>query len=181
MPLAQQFAEDNQGRRFPDVQADRRISFSSILTFFEDADRQRRLIESERDHDRPALAGVIRELEARPDVHLFFLDHDGHTTTRFRQAVGVIVRIVMESRGWRTTGRKGSLGVRVNVPPRTARAGAYHNTGGLALWFTRAERYELPTGMPYRPVAERAQEIEANAMRQPHEVQTVEDVQEQGA
>jgi hypothetical protein len=70
------------------------------------------------------------------------------------------VRIVMENHGWRTTGRKGSLGVRASVPPRTTRAGAYHNTGGLALWFTRAERYEPLTGMLYRSVAERAREIE---------------------
>jgi hypothetical protein len=107
------------------------------------------------------LAGVVRELEARPDVHQFFFSHDGHKTTRLRQAVGVIVRIVMEGRGWRTTGRKGSLGVRTNVTPRTTTAGAYHNTGGLALWFTRAERYELPNGMPYQSVAERAQMVEA--------------------
>jgi hypothetical protein len=96
---------------------------------------------------------------------------------RFRQAVGVAVRILMESHGWRTTGRKGSLGVRASVPPRTARAGAYHNTGGLALWFTRAERYELSTGMPFRPVAERAQEIEAAAARNGQEELTREGAQ----
>jgi hypothetical protein len=164
MALTETFALDQQGRRYADVLADNRISFRSILSFFDAPDRQRRMIESELHHDRPALAGVVRELEARPDVHQFFLTHDGHTTTRFRQAVGVVVRIVMEAHGWKTTGRKGSLGVRVNVPARTTRAGAYHNTGGLALWFTRAERYELSTGMPYRPVAERAQEIEAVAV-----------------
>lgn len=160
MPLLERFAEDNQGRRFTDVLSDTRISFAEILRFFDDPDRQRRMIESELHHDRPALAGVVRELEARPEVHRFFLDNDGHTTTRLRQAVGVVVRIIMEGHGWRTTGRKGSLGVRASVPARTATAGAYHNTGGLALWFTRAERYELPGGMPFRPVAERAQEIE---------------------
>lgn len=163
MPLAQDFAQDHQGRRFADVLADTRISFQSILAFLGDPQRQQRLVDSELHHDRPALAGVVRELEARPDVQRFFLTNDGHTTTRFRQAVGVAVRIIMEAHGWRTTGKKGSVGVRANVPPRTALAGAYHNTGGLALWFTRAERYELPTGMPYRSVAEQAQEIEAAA------------------
>ena len=81
-------------------------------------------------------------------------------TTRFRQAVGVVVRIIMEAHGWKTTGRKGSLGVRVKVPIRTPTAGASHNTGGLAVWFTRAERYELVAGSPYRSVEERAAEIE---------------------
>jgi hypothetical protein len=117
------------------------------------------MIESELDHDRPALAGVVQELEHRDDVDHFFRANNGHVTTRFRQAIGVVVRIIMESHGWKTTGRKGSLGVRAKVPPRTAVAGAYHNTGGLALWFTRAERYERVAGMPYRSVVERAADI----------------------
>jgi hypothetical protein len=161
MPLAEQFATDHQGRRFVDVLNDQRISFPAILAFFSDGDVQRRMVESEIHHDRPALAGVVRELEKRLDVHQFFLSNDAHTTTRFRQAVGVVVRIIMENHGWRTTGCKGSLGVRAKVAPRTTRAGAYHNTGGLSLWLTRAERYELPNGMPYRSVPARAQDIEA--------------------
>lgn len=161
MPLAQQFAQDRQGRRFADVLSDARISFPAILAFFNDPQRQRRLIESELHHDRPALAGVICELEHRQDVEQFFRTNDGHVTTRFRQAIGVVVRIIMESHGWKTTGRKGSLGVRAKVPSRTTTAGAYHNTGGLAVWFTRAERYQLAVGSPFRSVEERAGEIEA--------------------
>ncbi len=160
MTLAQQFAQDRQGRRFADVLSGTRISFPAILDFFDHSDRQRRLVESELHHDRPALAGVVRELEHRRDVDQFFRTNDGHVTTRFRQAIGVVVRIIMESHGWKTTGRKGSLGVRVKGPTRTATTGADHNTGGLALWFTRAERYELVAGMPYRSVEKRAAEIE---------------------
>ena len=159
MPLAQQFARDRQGRRFADVLNDARIPFPAILAFFNDPQRQRRLVESELHHDRPALAGVVRELEHRQDVDRFFRTNGGHMTTRFRQAVGVVVRIVMESHGWKTTGRKGSLGVRVRVPARSPPAGADPNTGGLALWFTRAERYELVAGTPYRTVGKRAAEI----------------------
>jgi hypothetical protein len=161
MPLAQQFAQDRQGRRFADLLRDPRISFPAILAFFDHPDRQRRLIESELHHDRPALGGVVRELEHRQDVDRFFRTNDGHVTTRFRQAVGVVVRVIMESHGWKTTGRKGSLGVRVKGPSRTTTAGASHNTGGLAVWFTRAERYELVAGSPFRSVEERADEIEA--------------------
>ena len=36
MPLAQQFAQDRQGRRFADVLNDVRISFPAILAFFND-------------------------------------------------------------------------------------------------------------------------------------------------
>jgi hypothetical protein len=77
------------------------------------------------------------------------------------------VRIIMEAKGWKTTGRKGSLGVRTSATPRSTTAGAYHNTGGLALWFTRGERYELPNGMPFRSVVVRAQEVEALIARRP--------------
>lgn len=143
MTLTNQFRLDSQGRRFTDVMQDPRIDFDIVLDFLSDPARQRRMIESEIHHDRPPLAGVVRELESYPEVRAFFENHDGHTTRRFRQAVGVVVRIIMNNHGWHTTGRKGSLGKRVSVPPRTTTPGAYHNEGGLAQWFTRAERYEL--------------------------------------
>ena len=161
MTLAETFANDIQGRRFTDVANDPRLKFDLILDFFDDPARQQRMIDSELHHDRSPLAGVIRELENRDDVHGFFLANEASTTTRFRQAVGVIVRIVMEHRGWRKTGRKGSLGVRVDTAKRASGVGAYRNTGGLSLWFTRGERYVLTSGMPFRTVAQRAQEVEA--------------------
>ena len=68
MPLEQQFAKDRHGRRFADVLSDSRIPFPAILAFSDDPERQRRLVESELHHDRPALAGVICEFEHRRDV-----------------------------------------------------------------------------------------------------------------
>ncbi len=159
MRLAEQFAQDRQGRRYADVVKDARISFPAILAFFDDPDRQRRMVESELHHDRPAFAGVVRELELRDDLNEFFGTNPGHVTTRFRQAVGVVVRIVMESKGWRTTGRKGSVGVRAKPDSKITMEGAMNNTGGLSVWFTRAERYEPITGLPFRSVEERAKDI----------------------
>jgi len=141
MSLTTEFTHDHQGRKFSDVMNDPRISFNAVLVFFDAPERQQRMLESELHHDRPALAGVVKELEALPAVQAFLANYDGHTTTRFRQAVGVVVRIVMEKHGWRTTGRKGSLGTRKAVAPGTTTPGAYRNSGGLATWFTRAERY----------------------------------------
>ncbi len=63
--------------------------------------------------------------------------------------------MIMEGRGWRKTGRKGSLGVRAKISGHTSRPGSYHNTGGLAFWFLRAERYERPNGIPFRSVRQR--------------------------
>ena len=81
---------------------------------------------------------------------------------RLRQAIGVVVRIIMESRGWQKTGRKGSLGVRAGSnPPQPS-----HNTGGLAFWFIRAERYVLAEGMPYKSVRERCKKLGYSVPRQ---------------
>ncbi len=139
------FLNDKQGKTFSDVTNDTRINFQKVIAFFVHPDRIRRLIESEIDHDRPPLAGLIIEFEMQPYVDNFLRLEDGHNTTRFRQAVGVLIRIIMVNNlGWSKTGKKGSLGKRAQVPPRTTTPGAYHNVKGLAIWFTRAERYEPP-------------------------------------
>jgi hypothetical protein len=159
----QEFQKDVQGRRFADVLNNPSQPLDEVLAFFSNEDRQRRMEESELYHDRPPLAGVVRELEARPAIDRFLGSQHPHSTKRLRQAVGVVVRMIMERRGWRKTGRKGSLGVRAKVAPHSSRPGAYHNTGGLAFWFLRAERYERAEGMPFRSVRQRRRELESQA------------------
>ena len=73
--------------------------------------------------------------------------------------------MIMEGRGWQKTGRKGSLGVRAAVSGPTSRPGTYHNTGGLAFWFLRAERYERKDGMPYRSVRQRGRTHDAGSSK----------------
>ena len=155
------FLEDPQGKTFVDVVNDPDQPFGIVLDFFDDADRQRRMEESELHHDRAPLAGVVRELESQPDINQFLAAVQTRRNTRFRQAVGVLVRIIMERRGWRKTGRKGSLGVRASRAEQTPA----HNTGGLAFWFLRCERYERNEGMPFLSVRERAQEFESATPR----------------
>jgi hypothetical protein len=162
----QLFLEDRQGRTFADVLNDAEQPFDQVLAFFNDSGRQRRMEESELHHNRPPLAGVVRELEAQLDVDRFLASQHPRRTKRLRQAVGVAVRIIMERRGWRKTGKKGSLGVRAVREPRVATPGAYHNTGGLAFWFLRAERYERPEGMPYPTVRSRRNEFETPPERE---------------
>lgn len=149
------FLEDRQGRTFVDVLNGRQQPFDEILEFFNDPDRQRRMEESELHHDRPPLAGVVRELESLPDIDRFLALQHPRRAKRLRQAVGVVVRILMERRGWQTTGKKGSLGVRAVRAVHSTSPGSYHNTGGLAFWFLRAERYRRPEGMPYQSVRAR--------------------------
>ena len=148
------FLEDRQGAKFADVVNDPEQPFDSVLAFFDDASRQRRMEDSELHHDRAPLAGVVRELESKPDIDRFLTGVHARRSTRLRQAIGVLVRMIMERRGWQKTGKKGSLGVRAAQATGTPS----HNTGGLAFWFIRAERYERAEGMPFRSVKERCQE-----------------------
>ena len=160
------FLEDRQGRTFADVLNDGAQPFDEILAFFNDKDRQRRMEESEIHHNRPALAGVVRELESLGPVDQFLGAQHPRRTKRLRQVVGVLVRMIMEGRGWQKTGRKGSLGVRATVSGPTSRPGTYHNTGGLAFWFLRAERYERKDGMPYRSVRQRGRTHDAGSSKE---------------
>lgn len=146
MPTRSEFLADTQGRRFADVFGDPRYNFDQVLTFLDDPARRRRMEEAETIHGRPALAGVVGELEALPDIDAFFQGEDAHKTYRFRQAVGVAVRIVMEELGWSRTGVKGSLGRRAKVSAGTTTPGAYRNLSGPSKWFNKAEHYRIPDG-----------------------------------
>lgn len=157
------FLEDNQGRTFSDVVNDPEQSFTAVLEFFNDNNRQRRMKESEIHHDRPPMAGVVREFESHPAINRSLADIHTQRSMRLRQAVGVMVRMIMEASGWQKTGRKGSLGVRRASGKRST---PNHNTGGLALWFIRAERYKRTEGMPYQSVRERCQDLETTVPKQ---------------
>lgn len=159
----EEFLQDRQGRTYADVVNDPEQPFAEVLTFFNDRNRQRRMEESELHHDRAPLAGVVRELESEPSINRFLAIEHPRRTQRLRQVIGVVVRMVMERRGWRRTGRKGSLGVRAQVRRGSVRPGAYHNTGGLAFWFLRAERYEREEGMPFQSVRAQCKELEESA------------------
>lgn len=149
------FLKDRQGKTFSDVVNDEKQPFHVVLEFFHLPARQQRMEDAELHHDRAPLAGVVRELEAQPEIDRFLGRAHIRRNTRFRQAIGVLIRMIMEKRGWKKTGRKGSLGVRAaGVAGKPA-----HNKGGLAFWFIRAERYELPEGMPYRSVKERCKKV----------------------
>ena len=159
----EEFLSDRHGKTFADVLNDPDTPFDHVLEFFNDAGRQQRMEDSEVHHDRAPLAGVVRELEAQPPVSRFFATPHGRSSARLRQAIGVLVRMIMQRRGWRRTGKKGSLGV-----PGSPKSGTpHHNTGGLSLWFIRAERYEREAGMPFRSVRERCMEFERTGPADP--------------
>jgi len=156
------YLEDRQGRTFADVVNDSEQPFDEVLAFFRDKGRQQRMDDAEIHHDRAPLAGVVRELESQPAINKYFVGVHARETQRLRQAIGVLVRMIMERRGWKKTGKKGSLGVRAESSSQLPA----HNTGGLSLWFVRAERYQLEESMPYRSVSQRSRELEATVANQ---------------
>jgi hypothetical protein len=118
--LADDFRADPQGRRYADVL--KMPGFDYVLAFFGDVDRRHRMIDSELHHDRPPLAGVVRELERDEKIRKLYAGLSKKEAVRFRQAVGVIVRLVMAKEFWKPTRTRGSL-------------------KGLSEWFSRPERY----------------------------------------
>ncbi|MDC0935427.1 hypothetical protein OAS39_03995 [Pirellulales bacterium] len=113
--------------------------------------------EAELHHERAPMAGVVRELESIPAINQFLSEIHAQRTLRLRQAIGVLVRIIMQRRGWQKTGKKGSLGVRATASDSSPSC----NSGGLSFWFIRAERYEPKEGMPFQSVAERFNELQS--------------------
>jgi hypothetical protein len=150
-----EFLADRQGRTFVDVLTKSAKPFDAALAFFNDGDRQRRMEESEIHHDRAPLAGVVRELESEPTINRFLGRIHPRRSQRFRQAIGVLIRMIMQSNGWEKTGKKGSLGVRNSAAAGRPR----HNTGGLAFWFIRAERYKNQKQKPFASTRQRCKEL----------------------
>ena len=80
-----EFLEDRQGKTFADIVTDPEQPFDAVLDFFDDADRQRRMEESELHHDRSPLAGVVRELESQAAVDEFLSGVHAKRSRRLRQ------------------------------------------------------------------------------------------------
>jgi hypothetical protein len=157
------FLADRQGRTFSDVVTGSERPFAAALKFFADDERQRRMEESEIHHNRAPLAGVVRELESLPTVNRFLARIHPRRSQRFRQAIGVLIRMIMEQRGWEKTGKKGSLGVRNT----TAAGRPRHNSGGLAFWFIRAERYKNKQRKHFPSARKQCRDFEAIRPRGP--------------
>jgi hypothetical protein len=126
------FAGDPHAARYRGALESNPTASRRLFELLNDPRNEQRLVDAEL-HDLPALAGVVRYLEADPDVG--GLLSTGKASYRFRQAVGVAVKLKMAKLGWRTTGSKGTV------------KGATH--------FSKAERYR-PDPSADRPYADRA-------------------------
>ncbi len=153
------FLTDYRGRTFRDVVEDPELDFQQLLNFFNDETRQIRMEESEIHHDRPALAGVIRELENTDPFEMFFCDCYSEQSPRTRRAIGVIVCMVMEKRGWKASGQVYSLGHKIRRKDRKNQLQSYHNTSGLSWWFSKSKRFYHPVKSCYPKVKNKGPDI----------------------
>ena len=112
------FARDPHAAKYRDELEARPDAFNRLFALMNDPANEQRLVDAEM-LGLPALAGIARFVEADPVIaRTLEPDQDGN---RFRQTVGVAVRLKMELMGWQKTGRKGTV--------RGSR------------FFTKAERY----------------------------------------
>ncbi|MCP3856487.1 MAG: hypothetical protein GY698_17375 [Actinomycetia bacterium] len=112
------FLDDPHASKYRDELARRPEAFVRLFALLNDPANEQRLIDAEM-HELPALCGVVRFIEADPAIKPVLAE--GRSGYRFRQTVGVALKLKMAKLGWRTTGRKGSV------------KGAKH--------FTKAEHY----------------------------------------
>lgn len=124
---AQHFLEDPHAAKYRDVVENHSDAFAQVVAILNDPYYQEQLSAAER-FGRPALSGVVHAIEADEIVAASLASP---ASLRFRQTVGVAVRLTMEAMGWSTTGKKGSI--------------------RGATYFRRAERYAPPA--PTSPAA----------------------------
>lgn len=133
------FLADSQGRRFADVANDPLVQWGKWVAWLNYRTRQDRLEMAEVHFDMPALAGILWELEAESFVRDYFGRRTPQATLRTKQALGVLVKLHMEARGWSTTGTKGPLGRR---DPRNSGRGDYNGARSFSRYLGSAERYQ---------------------------------------
>jgi hypothetical protein len=101
------FCNDVQGRTYTDVINDSRFDFEEILHFFNSQERIDRILVAQEHFKLPPLGGVAVEIEQHSAFKV--LQESPRTCHRLKQAIGVIVRIIMEQNGWEKTAEDGSM------------------------------------------------------------------------
>ena len=99
------FLRDQHAAKYRDVVASHSDAFARVVAVLNDPYHQGQLLAAER-FGHPALSGVVRTIENDEVVARSLASP---TSRRFRQAVGVAIRLTMEGLGWTTTGRKGPV------------------------------------------------------------------------
>jgi len=101
----QDFLADPHAAKYRDVVTGHPEAFARVVAILNDPYQQEQLVAAER-FGHPALSGVVGRVEGDEIVAESLASP---ASQRFRQAVGVAVRLTMQSLGWVTTGSKGPV------------------------------------------------------------------------
>ncbi len=100
------FLDDPHASKYRGELARRPEAFGRLFAILNDPANEQRLIDAEM-HKLPALCGVVRFIESDPAIKAVLVeDRPG---PRFRQTVGVALKLKMAKLGWRSTGKKGTV------------------------------------------------------------------------
>jgi hypothetical protein len=113
------FSEDAHARRYRGELEVHPDAMRRLIELLNEPANEQRLLDAEA-QGMPALAGIVRFVEGDPTIETVL--RQGTQGHRFRQTVGVAIKLKMNRLGWRTTQRKGAV--------KNAR------------YFTKAEHYE---------------------------------------
>jgi hypothetical protein len=130
------FCMDRQGARFGDVLRHAVLgpALRAALKFMSTPRALHEMQRAELDHKRAALAGVVRAIEQLPEVAEACRKYAGTADgDRFKQAIGVACRLVMEDAGWAKRMAKGK-------PVKGSIAAP------ISKFFSVAQRYDPPNG-----------------------------------
>lgn len=119
------FAADRHGRQFADVIKDQKALTEIVFALVNERGARERMVMVTVHLGLPALAGIVRALERNSKINDFFSRTQRQGTLRFRQFVGVAVRMTMVGMGFKPRGSKGYL-------------------QSFSTWFTRAELFSPP-------------------------------------
>ena len=100
------FLVDSHAAKYVVELESRPEAFERLFGLLNDPANEQRLIDAEC-HGMPALTGVVRFIEDDPAIARVL--ETGSAALRFRQAVGVAVKLKMARLGWDATGRKGAV------------------------------------------------------------------------
>lgn len=134
------FSHDSHAAKYRDELSRHPQAFVRLFALLNDVANEQRLMDAEM-HGLPALCGVVRFIEADPAIRPVLAE--GRSGHRFRQTVGVALKLKMAKLGWTTTGRKGTA------------KGAEH--------FTKAEHYIADSSAQDDPAARALATLDAVA------------------
>jgi hypothetical protein len=102
------FEADPQGKRYSDVMLKHAAALNQVFEILAKPEVQQRMVDAELHFDLPALAGAVKTLEAQPAIQKAL---NSPERNRFKMAVGVAVKVVMQGQGFQTTCIKQAVGV----------------------------------------------------------------------